>query len=101
MIRIGVLFLSLLIAASARAALINNSDGFWSEWSEATFARAAREQKFVVVSRVAYTKEHVKELRAHSKAKTPVEKVAKAMKRSVGSVRQKAMKLGFGLGHQR
>ena len=50
MIRIGVLLLSLLFAAGARAAPIDNSEGFWSEWSDATFARAAREHKFVVVS---------------------------------------------------
>ena len=50
MIRIGVLLLSLLFAAGTRAAPIDNSDGFWSEWSDATFARAAREHKFVVVS---------------------------------------------------
>jgi hypothetical protein len=48
-----------------------------------------------------YTKADVKELRAHSKAKTPVDKIAKLTKRSVGSLRQKALKLGFGLGHQR
>jgi hypothetical protein len=48
-----------------------------------------------------YTKIDVKELRAHSKAKTPVDKIAKLTKRSVGSLRQKALKLGFGLGHQR
>ncbi|HEV7878454.1 DUF255 domain-containing protein [Bradyrhizobium sp.] len=50
MIRIGVLLLSLIAAAGVRAAPIENSDGFWSEWSEATFARAAAEKKFVVVS---------------------------------------------------
>jgi len=50
MIRIGVLLLSLLFAFGARAAPIENGDGFWSEWSDATFARAAGENKFVVVS---------------------------------------------------
>jgi uncharacterized protein YyaL (SSP411 family) len=50
MIRVGVLLLSLLFAFGARAAPIENADGFWSEWSEATFARAASEKKFVVVS---------------------------------------------------
>jgi len=50
MMRIGVLLLSLLFAVDARAAPIDNSDGFWSEWSDATFARAAIEKKFVVVS---------------------------------------------------
>lgn len=48
-----------------------------------------------------YTKDDVKELKAHSKARTPVAKVAKALKRTEGSVRQKAGKLGIGLGHQR
>jgi hypothetical protein len=48
-----------------------------------------------------YTKADVKELRAHSKARTPVVKIAKLTKRTVGSLRQKAQTLGFGLGHQR
>jgi hypothetical protein len=48
-----------------------------------------------------YTKADVKELRGHSKAKTPVVKIAKLTKRSVGSLRQKALKLGIRLGHQR
>jgi hypothetical protein len=48
-----------------------------------------------------YTKEDVKLLRAHSKARTPVAKVSKLMKRSEGSLRQKARVLGIGLGHQR
>jgi hypothetical protein len=43
----------------------------------------------------------VKELRMHSKAKTPVVKIAKLTKRSVGSLRQKALKLGIKLGHRR
>jgi hypothetical protein len=48
-----------------------------------------------------YTAADVKLLKQHSKARTPVSKVAKVMKRSVGSLRQKALKLGIGLGHQR
>jgi hypothetical protein len=48
-----------------------------------------------------YTKAEVKELRAHSKARTPVSKLVKLMKRSEGSLRQKALTLGIGLGHQR
>lgn len=51
-------------------------------------------------SRVAYTKADVRQLRVHSKARTPVKKIAKAMKRSEGSLRQKALRLGIGLGHQ-
>jgi hypothetical protein len=36
----------------------------------------------------------------HSKAKTPVVKISKQMKRTVGALRQQANKLGIGLGHQ-
>jgi hypothetical protein len=53
------------------------------------------------LARKPWTKEDVRELRAHSKAKTPVAKVAKAMKRTEGAVRQKAMAIGIGLGHRR
>jgi hypothetical protein len=52
-------------------------------------------------TRIVYTKADVRELRAHSKARTPVKKIAKVMKRSEGSLRQKATALGIGLGHRR
>jgi hypothetical protein len=48
-----------------------------------------------------WTKEDIRELKAHSKARTPVAKVAKAMKRTEGAVRQKAKTIGIGLGHRR
>jgi hypothetical protein len=48
-----------------------------------------------------YTKEDIRTLKAHSKARTPVAKIAKAMKRSAAALRNKAMKLGIGLGHRR
>ena len=48
-----------------------------------------------------YSKADVKELRAHSKAKTPVDRIVKLTKRTEGSLRQKALKLGIRLGHQR
>ena len=48
-----------------------------------------------------YTKDDVKLLKAHSKARTPVGKLSRLMKRSEGSLRQKARTLGIGLGHQR
>ena len=38
-----------------------------------------------------YTKADVKELRAHSKARTPVAKISKLTKRSVRSLRQKGV----------
>jgi hypothetical protein len=48
-----------------------------------------------------WSKENIRELKAHSKARTPVAKVAKAMKRTEGAVRQKATSIGIGLGHRR
>jgi hypothetical protein len=51
--------------------------------------------------RKTYTASDIKLLKTHSKARTPVSKLAKLMKRSEGSLRQKALKLGIGLGHQR
>jgi uncharacterized protein YyaL (SSP411 family) len=50
MIRILMLVLALTLSGAARAAPIENGDGFWSEWNDATFARAASEKKFVIVS---------------------------------------------------
>ena len=50
MIRILAFVLALSLAGDARAAPIDNADGFWSEWSDATFTRAAREKKFVIMS---------------------------------------------------
>lgn len=60
----------------------------------------AKKTKKRVVRRE-YTKADEKELRMHSKAKTPVAKIAKLTKRTVGSLRQKALKLGIRLGHRR
>lgn len=53
------------------------------------------------IKRKEYTKDEVKLIKAHSKARTPVAKLSKLMKRSEGSLRQKALALGVGLGHQR
>ena len=60
----------------------------------------AKKAKKTVLRRE-YTKADVKELREHSKAKTPVAKIAKLTKRTEGSLRQKALKLGIRLGHRR
>jgi hypothetical protein len=51
--------------------------------------------------RVAWTKENVRDLKAHSKSKTPVTKIAKMTKRSEGAIRQKAFALDIGVGHRR
>ena len=43
----------------------------------------------------------VKELKKHSKGKTPVKTVSRALKRTPGALRQKALALGIPLGHRR
>jgi len=60
----------------------------------------AKKAKRKIVRRE-YTKADVKELRTHSKARTPLAKIMKLTKRTEGSLRQKALTLGIGLGHQR
>jgi hypothetical protein len=51
--------------------------------------------------RAAYTTADVKTLKSHSRAKTPIKVIAKEMRRTEGSLRQKAMALGIRLGHRR
>src|SRR6187402_427218 len=46
----GLLAAVLLLGTGAAGAAPFDKDGFWSEWSDATFARAAAEKKFVIVS---------------------------------------------------
>jgi hypothetical protein len=53
------------------------------------------------VHRSPWTKEDLRQIKAHSKARTPVPAVAKAMRRTEGAVRQKAKAMGIGLGHRR
>jgi hypothetical protein len=54
-----------------------------------------------VPARVPWTKDDVRALKAHSKARTPAAQVAKSMKRTEAAVRQKAKTIGIGLGHRR
>lgn len=51
--------------------------------------------------RVAWTKAHERDLKAHSRKKTPVTAIARAMKRTAGALRQKAHAMGLALGHRR
>ena len=60
---------------------------------------AKRKKKKLI--RKPYTAGDIKLLKQHSKARTPISKIVKLMKRTEGSLRQKARKLGIGLGHQR
>jgi hypothetical protein len=53
------------------------------------------------VKRREWTKENLRELKAHSRSKTPVVKISKLTKRTIGALRQKALTLGIPLGHQR
>ena len=48
-----------------------------------------------------WTKDDVRKLKAHSKARTPVAKISKEMKRTVGALRRRAGILGIGLGERR
>ena len=48
-----------------------------------------------------WTKEHVREPKAHSRSKTPVAKISKLTKRTAGALRQKALEMGLSLGHRR
>ena len=51
--------------------------------------------------RAAWTKENVRDLKAHSRAKTAVSKIARSFKRTEGAIRQKAFSLGLSIGHSR
>jgi hypothetical protein len=48
-----------------------------------------------------WTSEDLKSLKKHSREKTPVAKIAKLMKRSEPTIRQKAYSLGISVGHRR
>jgi hypothetical protein len=48
-----------------------------------------------------WTKDDIRQLKAYSKARTPVVEVAKAMKRTEAAVWQKAKTIEIGLGHRR
>jgi hypothetical protein len=52
-------------------------------------------------TRRAWTKHDERELRTHSKSKSPVKTVVRAMRRTAGALRQKAFSMGLSLGHRR
>lgn len=58
-------------------------------------------KKKLKTKRLAWTKAHDVELKKYSKAKLPVAKISKAMKRTIGALRQRAFSLGIPLGHRR
>jgi len=61
----------------------------------------AKKAKRRRTKRVAWTRAQVAELRRYSKDKLRVKTISRLMKRSVGSLRQKAGALGIRLGHRR
>jgi hypothetical protein len=48
-----------------------------------------------------WTKQDERELRSHSKNKSPLKSVVRSMKRTAGALRQKAFSLDLSLGHRR
>jgi ribosomal protein L13E len=48
-----------------------------------------------------WTPQDLKDLKKHSREKTSVSKIAKAMKRTEATVRMKAYQLGMSVGHRR
>jgi hypothetical protein len=67
----------------------------------AKIVKAAKPAKSARRAVKPWTKEDVRTLKAHSKARAPVTKVSKVMKRTVGALRRRAGILGLGLGHRR
>ncbi len=59
-------------------------------------AKKAKKRRYKV-----WTRNDLKELKTHSRAKTPVRKIAKVMKRTEATIRMKAYQLGFPVGHRR
>ncbi len=48
-----------------------------------------------------WTKDDLKELKRHSREKTPVRKIAKDLKRTEATIRMKAYQLRMSVGHRR
>lgn len=61
----------------------------------------AKKSKAKISKRRPWSKDLIADLKRHSKAKTPVVKIAKLMKRTPGAIRQKGVVLGIPLGHRR
>ena len=62
-------------------------------------AKSVARRKHII--RRDWTRADVKELRQHSRNKTRVKTISRALKRTPGALRQKARALGIPLGHRR
>jgi hypothetical protein len=61
----------------------------------------AKKAKKKRAARRPWTKQDERELREHSRNKSPIRSVVRSMKRTAGALRQKAFSLGLSLGHRR
>ncbi|MPZ40951.1 MAG: hypothetical protein GEU95_23465 [Rhizobiales bacterium] len=57
-------------------------------------------KKVKPAKRRAWTKAEVRELKMHSRNRTPVARISRQSKRTEAALRQKAFQLGLSLGHQ-
>jgi hypothetical protein len=65
---------------------------------EREMAKKAKKKR---AARRPWSKQDERELRSHSKNKSPIKTVVRSMKRTAGALRQKAFSLGLSLGHRR
>jgi hypothetical protein len=92
---------SLLSEALAGPAEQFTASGRWRRLSVHIGECMPNSKKKKPATRREYTRDDLKALKAHSKAKTPITKISKQLKRTVPALRAKAHQLGIGLGHQR
>ncbi len=69
--------------------------------AKATRKTTKTARKSTRTPRRSWTSSDERELKKHSKSKSPVDNIAKAMKRTAGAIRQKAMQIGIPVGHRR
>jgi hypothetical protein len=74
---------------------------YWCCPRPRAFPGATVPKKKTSAHRTPWAKEDVRDLKAHSKARTPLPEIAKKMKRTERALRRKAGILGIGLGHNR
>jgi hypothetical protein len=87
--------LAVVVRARQKVVLSELANKAGEEIMIKTIARKKR------VVRRDWTRADVKELRQHSRDKTRVKTISRALKRTPGSLRQKARALGIPLGHRR
>ena len=82
----------------------------WSQWPKVVLSEPVKKKEKLMAKTIAtrksivrrdWTRADVKELRQHSRDKTPVKTISRALRRTPGALRQKARVLGIPLGHRR